>query len=125
MIKDAIYPVDIDFEYKLWKNRLSYYQNELLILQHRLKELLDEHPELLETTQRFNKLIDTFISREIHLQNLIKVQEESIDYYLKDYPISPLHEHFREHEKIKENIEQLDAEYAIFFDEFIENFNRY
>ncbi len=97
--------VDLDFEYKIWKNRLELFRKEIKIVLERNEEVkgeetIDELPG--EELER----IDEHYQELTYLLNRIKVQEQELHFYNKDFPITPDHQFHTEHEQIKEKVEE-------------------
>lgn len=95
--------LDLDFEYKLWKNKLEFYNKELDLLKDRVDVIAKEHPEFKfeeENLITLNKQQESLKS----LKNKIKTLEFEMGYYAVDYPISSRHSHYTEHEKIRTDI---------------------
>lgn len=95
--------LDLDFEYKLWKNKLEFYNKELELLKERIDVLTKEHPEFKFDEDDFITLNKQQEALEL-LKNKIKTMEFEMGYYAVDYPISRRHSHYVEHEKIREKI---------------------
>jgi len=77
MKEGSIFLTDLEFEYRLWKNRLSYYLKELALLKARNEELLQRDEARAMNTVELMVLED----HESELQQLekrIKVQEEEM-----------------------------------------------
>jgi len=98
--------LDLDFEYKLWKNKLQFYSKELKLMNQRVEVLKKEHLGFLfNETNRI-----TFEKQQEALEtvkNKIKTMEFEMGYYAVDYPISSRHSHYIEHEKIRLEIERI------------------
>jgi len=100
---------DIDFDYKIWKNRIAFLRNRIRLYQARIKELKAASPEwkheqnLLELELAFHSLRNDLID----VQTEIRVQEEQIPSHAPDYPITETHQDFDSHETI--NLMMKDA----------------
>ena len=96
--------LDLDFEYKIWKNKLQYFRAEIKILEDRVYVLSREFPGF--DISKDNKDIITnqqeFIQRVL---NKIKTREQEMAHFAEDYPICEDHSHFKLHEKVREEIE--------------------
>lgn len=107
-IQERISIPDLDFEYKLWKNRIHFYQQEIHIFLTRLlslKEKVGEEGE--ELVSRLRK----FVSESQLLEKEIRVREEEISFFSKDYPISKKHEHFVDHERLRSRMQQTSKDH--------------
>ncbi|TCO07262.1 hypothetical protein [Natronoflexus pectinivorans] len=106
MKKGEIKLIDLDFEYKIWKNRLSSYIKEVEIIKNRNKEVADCCPgKELNTVEIM--VLEQHETDLTQLLNRIKVQEQSMQFYNKDFPITADHEHVTEHNKIREKMAYL------------------
>jgi hypothetical protein len=100
--------LDLDFEYKLWKNKLQFYAKELEIMNKRVEVLKKEHSRFLFdeknkiTLEKQQEALET-------IKNKIKTMEFEMGYYAVDYPISNKHSHYIEHEKIRTEIEKINV----------------
>ncbi|MFC2151101.1 hypothetical protein ACFLSE_01125 [Bacteroidota bacterium] len=99
--------LDLDFEYKLWKNKLEFYRKEIKLMKRRVEVLEKEHSGFT-----FNKknieILETQLNEIELAKNKIKTMEYEMGYYAVDYPISSKHLHYIEHEKIRLVIEKIN-----------------
>lgn len=92
--------VDLDFEYKMWKHRLTLFVQEIDILKNRNEEVkAEKYFEELNTVELM--VLDEHVDQLNKLLNRIKVQENEMQYYNKDFPITVEHKYFKEHEKLR------------------------
>lgn len=95
--------IDLDFEYKMWKNRLSLFVKEIEILKNRNEEVKDEkYIAELNTVELM--VLDEHSEQLQKLVNLIKVQENELQFYNKDFPITQEHQYFKEHEVLRKKV---------------------
>ena len=95
--------VDLDFEYKMWKNRLTLFVQEIDILKNRNEEVKTEiYIEELNTVELM--VLDEHIDQLKKLLNRIKVQESEMQYYNKDFPITTEHKYHKEHETLRKQM---------------------
>jgi|GEM_PF-1045197 len=92
--------LDLDFEYKLWKNKLQFYQKELKLMTRRVEVLEKEHPGFSFDTA-YHETLNNQHKEIVLAKNKIKTMEFEMGYYAVDYPISNKHSHYIEHEKIR------------------------
>ena len=108
MEKDLISIPDLDFEYKLWKNRIAFYAQELKLFQARLSSLKIEYLQEVETEVELlivlKKEVDLVLSE-------IKIQEEEIAYFSIDYPINKNHSHYLNHKSLQKKKNNLSMEF--------------
>lgn len=107
-MKDQVSIPEIDFEYKLWKNTLDYFEKHLSIYRNRILALKTDNTLL--ANDYLNDIKD-MILRICALKKEIIFHEEEIGCFKKDYPISRTHEHYTMHEDLKERLENLTNEY--------------
>ncbi len=98
--------LDLDFEYKLWKNQIDFYLKELNLLNGRVKVLEKEHAKF-SFDQKHHITIDKQQEALELVKNRIKIMEFEMGYYSVDYPISSRHMHYVEHEKIRDEMQRL------------------
>ena len=102
--------VDLDFEYKIWKNRLELFRKEIKIILERNEEVKSE-VMIDELTGEELERIDKHYQELTYLLNRIKVQEQELHFYNKDFPITPDHQFHTEHEQIKEKVEEISKKH--------------
>lgn len=106
MKNGSIQIVDLEFEYQLWKGRLNLYTKEVDLLMKRNQRL----PE--DTNIHKLNAIEIMALEEHKLIiensiNQIKVKEQEIEYYVKDFPITKNHQYFVEHIELRKQFEKL------------------
>ncbi len=107
--------LDIDFEYKLWKNKLVYYKLEIELLIDRSRVLTKECNER-KLSRQDAMLLSLQLDIVKSLLNKIRSQELEMALYAEDYPITRKHTHFYVHEKIREEIEKTDIRHQEIMD---------
>lgn len=107
-MKNQISIPEIDFEYKLWKNSLEYYERELNIYRNRILAVKAESTFL---TNDYLDEIKELILNICSLKKEIVFQEEEIGCFKKDYPINREHEHYQVHEYLKTDLVKITNEY--------------
>jgi hypothetical protein len=100
--------LDLDFEYKLWKNKLQFYQKELELMINRVEVLKKEHSKFEFKIKYFKAIIKQKESIEL-ARNKIITMEFEMAHYAVDYPIASRHTHYVEHEKIRLEIEKINS----------------
>ncbi len=98
--------IDLDFEYKLWKNRLNLFVREIEILRHRNEEVKDE-PLIAELNTVELMVLDEHTDQLKKLMNRIKVQESELQFYNKDFPITQAHQYYQEHQSLRTKMEDI------------------
>ena len=108
MKKDLISIPDLDFEYKLWKNRIAFYAEEIKLFKARLSSLKIEFSQdvemEIELLAALNKEVNIVLSE-------IKIQEEEISYFSIDYPIQKSHSHYLNHKSLQKKKNNLSMEF--------------
>ena len=98
--------LDIDFEYKLWKNKIIFYRTEIELLLDRVNVLIREKPSW-ELEESSKLMLDIQLSTLSATEKQIKTQEQEMAFYAEDYPVSNTHSHYVIHEKIRRDIEKI------------------
>ena len=105
--------VDLDFEYKIWKLRLEHFINEMSVVKERNEEVKGER-SIDELTSKELVHINKH-SEELELTlNRIKVQEQELHFYNKDFPITQKHQFYTEHEIIRGRVEEVSKKHIDF-----------
>lgn len=108
MKKDLISIPDLDFEYKLWKNRIACYSKEIKLYSFRLSSLKHEYNQDVE--EELVLLIE--LTKEVEsMLNAIKIQEEEIACFADDYPINNSHSHYLNHKTLQQKKNNLSMEF--------------
>lgn len=118
--KNFAYVADLHYEHRLWLNELSFYKEELTILEHRLGEIIAKN-----TGNEAEVGVESFQNR-FHLQrehiseikHRIKKHEQFLATYAKDHPIAVDHVHFTDHTDIREQFERFRELYQEMKHEF-------
>lgn len=106
MKKGDVNLMDLDYEYKLWKNRLDCYIREIRLIKDRNRDVADNKPgKELNSVEMM--VLEEHESQLNQLLNRIKVQEQEMQFYNKDFPITHVHEYVTEHQKIRGKINRL------------------
>lgn len=98
--------VDLDFEYKMWKNRLALFVKEIDILKDRNEEVKNE-PLIDELNTVELMVLDEHIEQLQKLMNRIKAQEHELQFYNKDFPITTDHQYYKEHETMRDKMGEI------------------
>ncbi|TRX64263.1 hypothetical protein [Carboxylicivirga sp. M1479] len=95
--------IDLDFEYKMWKNRLNLFIKEIEILKERNEEVKNEE-FIAELNTVELMVLDEHIDQLTKHVNRIKVQENELQFYNKDFPITSNHQYYKEHTGLREKM---------------------
>ncbi len=102
--------VDLAFEYKIWKLRLELFKKEISIIKDRNEEVKNEE-NIEELTAEELEQIDKEFKEQTSLFNRIKVQEQELRFYNKDFPITLEHQFYAEHEVIRDRVEEISKKH--------------
>ena len=102
--------VDLDFEYKIWKNRLELFIREIKIILDRNEEVKDEET-IDDLPDEELKRIEEHEKELSLLFNRIKVHEQELHFYNKDFPITQEHQFHKDLEQIRNEIEELSRKH--------------
>ncbi|SFE07659.1 hypothetical protein [Thermophagus xiamenensis] len=101
--------MDLEFEYKMWKNHIDWFLQDLKIVRERNDELkrglsregLNEVEEMI---------LEEYESQLERMQKRIQTQEREMQYYNKDFPVTPNHQYVVEHLDLRRQMEKLSGE---------------
>lgn len=98
--------LDLDFEYKLWKNKILFYQAELEILNARIIVLTKEFEDFA-LEKEDEKLLKVQKDSLIIVEKKISTLENEMSLYAQDYPINVTHTHYLNHEGIRVEMKKI------------------
>jgi len=98
--------IDLDFEYKLWKERLALFIREVETLRQRNEELRTEPQHAMLNSVELMVLDDHQDLLE-KLHKRIVTQEQELQYYNKDFPITPSHQYYKEHISLQRRMQEM------------------
>ncbi len=110
--------VDLDFEYKIWKLRLMHFINEMSVVKDRNEEVKGENsideltPNVLEQIEKHSEELELTLNR-------IKVQEQELHFYNKDFPITDKHQFYADHELIRGRVEEVSKKHNDFLGQLV------
>ncbi len=107
-MKSLISIPELDFEYKLWKNRLKFYDQETKIYLARLMSIRVQDRFIAD---KYSDDLKEMIVRIQAMEKEIRLHEEEIACFKKDYPINFRHAHYLDHESIRNKFESLEQSY--------------
>jgi hypothetical protein len=109
MKEGTIYLVDLDFEYKMWKNHLEWFLRDLKIVKDRNEEIVRMHgPHELNSVEKL--VLDEYEQRLNKMLGRIKNREQEMQYYNKDFPVTLNHPYAKEHFELRQKMKQITAE---------------
>ena len=107
MKEENIYLIDLDFEYKIWKNHIEWFLRNLKIIRDRNSEVNGE----IRKEGYLNSVEEMILDEwEDHLKKMlgrIKTREEELQYYHKDFPVAPGHKYIEDHFDLRNKMEEL------------------
>lgn len=103
---------DLEFENKVWKNKLEYLIHEIKIHIYHLESYHLELKNSLieELLEESLKELNVCCDRAISLEKKVQIQEEEIPLYIKDFPINKFHELYKEHQALERAISRFYKE---------------
>lgn len=106
MRRGNIYLVDLDFEYKCWKTRLQLFVKEIAIIKSRNEEVKYE-PNIEELNEIELMALDQHKEDLENLHRRLIMQEEQLEFYSNDFPITSKHTLFDEHITLRNKMNHL------------------
>jgi hypothetical protein len=96
----------LHYEHRLWRNELSFYKDELAILEERLKEIISKNTQY-EVTANVDSYQNRFDLQRDHISDLkhrIKKHEQFLADFAESHPIAVDHVHFKDHTGLREDL---------------------
>jgi hypothetical protein len=106
MKEGKIHLIDLDFEYKMWKNHIDWFLRDFKIIRERNQEIAGGKGKK-ELNAVEEMILDEWEDQLRKMMGRIKTQEQELQYYNKDFPITPDHQYFQEHFDLRQRMEQL------------------
>lgn len=106
MKEGRIHLIDLDFEYKMWKNHLEWFHRDLKIIKERNNEIAGGQGKK-ELNAVEEMILDEWEDQIKKMTGRIKTQEQELQYYNKDFPITHDHQYFEEHLVLRQRMEKL------------------
>ncbi len=106
MKESGIHMVDLDFEYKIWKNRLEGFLKDLKIIRKRNQSIESGQgaPELNPVELM---ILDEHEAQLKRMLGRLAAQEQEMQYYNKDFPITASHQYIIEHLELRDRMKRL------------------
>jgi hypothetical protein len=106
--KKFIYISDLHYEHRLWRNELSFYKDELSILENRLNEIIAKNydPEVTASVDSYQNRFDLQRDHISELKHRIKKHEQFLVEYAETHPIAVDHIHFQDHTQLREDMDR-------------------
>lgn len=106
MKQGMIHLIDLDFEYKIWKNRLEGFLKDLKII-HKRNHALESGESGLELNAIELMVLNEHEAQLKKMLGRITVQEQELQYYNKDFPITANHQYITEHLELRGRMKDL------------------
>jgi hypothetical protein len=118
-----VYLTDLHYEHRLWRNELSFYKEEINILEARLKEIVSKNTdhEAVAGVESFQNRLDLQRDHISELKHRIKKHETLLAVYAETHPIAIDHVHFTDHTVLREDMER----FVDLYQEMKRAFNRF
>ena len=118
-----VYIHDLHYEHKLWRNELSFYKDELEILENRLQEVLDRNSNnaVEAESESFQNRFDLQRDHISGLKHRIKRHERYLADYAATHPVAIDHVYFIDHTKLREDMDT----FRVLYQELKTNFNKF
>lgn len=121
--KKHVYLRDLHYEHRLWRNELSFYKEELNILEERLKEIIDKNydHEVEANVESYQNRFDLQRDHISELKHRVKKHEQYLASYAEDHPIAVDHAYFTDHTQLREDMDrfrELYMELKVAFNRF-------
>lgn len=97
---------DLEFENKVWKNKMDYLIHELEIHIHHIEayDLEAEETGMQPLIDEGLLELNDYLKRAKTLKKRILIQEEEIPMYIKDFPMNRNHQLIKEHSDLEQDI---------------------
>jgi len=124
MKEKAIYMRDLHFEHEMWKKELTFCDQELEFLTKRLEEVTFFHEDEKDMLREVEHFQNQFIVQKQNIDTFlhdINTKEHKLVEFAKDHPVAVDHVHFKDHAKIRDNMEG----FARIYNEMKQEFRRF
>jgi hypothetical protein len=106
--KKFIYISDLHYEHRLWRNELSFYKEELVILSERLKEIILKNSEnkVGVHVESYQNRFDLQRDHISELKHRIKKHDQFLADFAETHPIAVDHVHFQDHTNLRDDMDR-------------------
>jgi chromosome segregation ATPase len=103
-----VYLRDLHYEHRLWRNELTFYKEELAILEERLKEIISKNSDhqVEANVESYQNRFDLQRDHISDLKHRIKKHEQFLADYAENHPIAVDHVYFTDHTKLREDMDR-------------------
>ena len=111
---------DLHHDQREWLNALTFYKEDITILEHRLEDIVrrNNKPEVMAQVEHFQ---NQFIrEREVidELRHDIKQEENVLEEEMKDHPVAIEHRYFKDHTELRDRFQTFEKLYRELKQEF-------
>ena len=111
---------DLHHDQREWLNALTFYKEDITILEHRLEDIVrrNNKPEVMAQVEHFQ---NQFIrEREVidELRHDIKQEENVLEKEMKDHPVAIEHRYFKDHTELRDRFQTFEKLYRELKHEF-------
>ena len=111
---------DLHHDQREWLNALTFYKEDITILEHRLEDIVrrNNKPEVMAEVEHFQ---NQFIrEREVidELRHDIKQEENVLEKEMKDHPVAIEHRYFKDHTELRDRFQTFEKLYRELKHEF-------
>ncbi|MCB0767625.1 MAG: hypothetical protein KDB95_10510 [Flavobacteriales bacterium] len=111
---------DLHHDQREWLNALTFYKEDITILEHRLEDIVrrNNKPEVMAQVEHFQ---NQFIrEREVidELRHDIKQEENVLEKEMKDHPVAIEHRYFKDHTELRDRFQTFEKLYRELKQEF-------
>ena len=111
-----VHASDLHFNHVIWKNQLSFYKDELQLLQKRLDEVSAKNtsPEMKVEQGHLQDQIIIQKNELDEINHLLNLHEDSLAAIAKENPIAMDHKLFHDHGSLHERMDSFVELYVVF-----------
>ena len=111
---------DLHHDQREWLTALTFYKEDITILEHRLEDIVrrNNKPEVMAQVEHFQ---NQFIrEREVidELRHDIKQEENVLEKEMKDHPVAIEHRYFKDHTELRDRFQTFEKLYRELKQEF-------
>ncbi len=103
------YMSDLHHDNMEWKNILNFYKEELIIMTHRLEDVVSRNTgkTMLRNAEHYQNVFVMNREKVDELLHEIKMEEHELSGFAKSHPVAIEHTYFRNHVDLEQKMEYL------------------
>jgi hypothetical protein len=116
MKEKTIYASDLHFDHKVWRNEMTFFKEELQLLQSRLDEIAARN-----TAEEATKGVESLQNRLIRQNEVadellhdINANAAALEFFIKEHPVAIERVHFNDHTTLRDKVETYKKLYGEF-----------